>query len=213
MLFAYARSVKRTTYHHGDLREALLDACLRLLETEGLAAVSLRRVAREAGVSTGAPYHHFADRAALLAALSTRGFEMLHARLSAVRAAAGGTPLDTLAAMAAAYVGFAREHGVHFRLMFRPELSQPEKHPDTVVAADAAFAVLTEAIADSVAAGSLPAAKADILGLTWWSIGHGLASLWVDGHLDKRSAQLGTTTPDLVEDVLHTLNRLIAPHA
>ncbi|WP_405182297.1 TetR/AcrR family transcriptional regulator [Nocardia sp. NBC_01377] len=202
--------VKRTSYHHGALRDTLMDACLRLIDTEGIAAVSLRRVAREAGVSTGAPYHHFADRAALLAALSTRGFELLAAELTATRAAATGDPMDTLAALAAAYVRFAREHPAHFRLMFRPELSQPEKHPDTIVAADAAFALLTDAIADSVAAGLLPAAKAEILGLTWWGIGHGLASLWTDGHLEKRSAELGTTAPELVDDILRTLTDLIS---
>ncbi|WP_054812478.1 TetR/AcrR family transcriptional regulator [Nocardia arizonensis] len=203
--------VKRTTYHHGALRDALLDACLRLIESEGIAAVSLRRVAREAGVSTGAPYHHFADRAALLAALSTQGFQLLTTELAAARDATAATPMDTLAAMAAAYVRFAREHSGHFRLMFRPELSQPEKHADTVVAGDAAFAILADAIADSVAAGLLPADKAEILGVTWWSIGHGVAALWLDGQLDKRSAQLGTTTPELVDDIMGTLKELIGP--
>nr|WP_232542298.1 TetR/AcrR family transcriptional regulator [Nocardia bovistercoris] len=189
----------------------MLDACRRLIESEGIAAVSLRRVAREAGVSTGAPYHHFTDRAALLAALSTQGFETLGAELAAAKAAATGTPMQALSAMAAAYVRFAREHGAYFRLMFRPELSEPEKHPDTVVAADAAFAVLTDTIADAVAAGLLPADKAEVLGITWWAIGHGIASLWLDGQLDKRSEQLGTTTPELVEDIMATLNGLIDP--
>ncbi|MEV0298456.1 TetR/AcrR family transcriptional regulator [Nocardia sp. NPDC050710] len=203
--------VKRTSYHHGALRDALMDACLRLLETEGIAAVSLRRVAREAGVSTGAPYHHFADRAALLAALSTQGFELLAAELAATREAATGSPLDTIAALVATYVRVAREHPAHFRLMFRPELSQPEKHPDSMVAADAAFAVLTDTIADSVAAGLLPADKAEILGLALWGLGHGLASLWVDGHLMERCDQLGTTPTELVDDIMSTLTALIAP--
>jgi AcrR family transcriptional regulator len=75
----------RTSYHHGALRETLLDATLRLIEAEGIAAVSLRRVAREAGVSPGAPYHHFADRADLLAALSARGYELLAADLAQAR--------------------------------------------------------------------------------------------------------------------------------
>ena len=82
----------RTSYHHGALRETLLDATLRLIEAEGIAAVSLRRVAREAGVSPGAPYHHFADRADLLAALSARGYELLAADLAAARNGTGTGP-------------------------------------------------------------------------------------------------------------------------
>ncbi|TQM33089.1 TetR/AcrR family transcriptional regulator [Nocardia bhagyanarayanae] len=203
--------VKRTSYHHGALRDELIAACLRLIETEGIAAVSLRRVAREAGVSTGAPYHHFADRAALLATLSTKGFELLAAELTAARAAATGSPLDALGALTVAYVRFSREQPAYFRLMFRPELSQPEKHPDAVAAGDAAFAVLADAIGDCVAAGLLPADKADILGITWWGIGHGLASLWLDGQLEKRSTQLGTTAPELVEEVLRTVSSFLAP--
>src|SRR5919204_5566144 len=112
----------RTSYHHGALRETLLDATLRLIEAEGIGAVSLRRVAREAGVSPGAPYHHFADRADLLAALSARGYELLAAQLAAARTGAG-SPARALAGLMRAYVAFARLEPGYFRLMFRPELS------------------------------------------------------------------------------------------
>lgn len=206
---AYARTVTRTSYHHGALRDELLAACLRLIETEGIAAVSLRRVAREAGVSTGAPYHHFPDRAALLATLSTQGFQLLGAELAAARTAAT-TPLDALTALAAAYVRFAREHPAYFRLMFRPELSQPDKHPDTLSAGDAAFAVLADAVADCVSAGVLPADRADTLAVMWWSLGHGVASLWLDGQLEKRADQLGTAAPVLVDDIMRTFAAPIA---
>src|ERR1700733_7896727 len=81
-------AVTRDSYHHGALREALLTASLQLIEAEGIGAVSLRRVAREAGVSPGAPYHHFPDRASLLAALSAQGFQLLAGELAAARAAA-----------------------------------------------------------------------------------------------------------------------------
>ncbi|MFD0364974.1 TetR/AcrR family transcriptional regulator [Nocardia sp. GCM10030253] len=200
----------RTSYHHGALRDTLLAACLRLIETEGIGAVSLRRVAREAGVSTGAPYHHFADRSALLAALSTQGFELLGSDVAAARAAAD-TPLHALTALAEAYVRFSQEHPGHFRLMFRPELSQPDKHPDGMAAGDAAFAVLAETVADCVAAGLLPSDKADTLAVAWWGLAHGLASLWLDGQLEKRSVQLGTAAPALVDDIMRTFTTLIAP--
>ncbi|MFQ6329931.1 TetR/AcrR family transcriptional regulator [Nocardia sp. CWNU-33] len=202
----------RTSYHHGALRDTLLAACLRLIETEGIGAVSLRRVAREAGVSTGAPYHHFADRAALLAALSTQGFQLLGNEVTAARAAAD-TPLQALTALAETYVRFSREHPGHFRLMFRPELSQPDKHPDAMDAGDAAFAVLADTVADCVAAGLLPADKADTIAVAWWGLAHGLASLWLDGQLEKRSVQLGTEAPALVDDIMRTFTALIAPSA
>ncbi|WP_433634361.1 TetR/AcrR family transcriptional regulator [Nocardia sp. CA-120079] len=202
----------RTSYHHGALRDTLLAACLRLIETEGLAAVSLRRVAREAGVSTGAPYHHFADRSALLAALSTQGFRQLGSDLAAARAAAR-TPLQALTALAETYVRFSQENPGYFRLMFRPELSQPDKHPDAGAAGDAAFDVLADTIAEAVAAGLLPADKADTLAVMWWSLAHGMASLWLDGQLEKRSIQLGTTAPTLVEDIMRTFTALVGPGA
>ncbi|MEV0761199.1 TetR/AcrR family transcriptional regulator [Nocardia sp. NPDC050435] len=191
----------RTSYHHGALRGALMDACLRLIDTEGIAAVSLRRVAREAGVSTGAPYHHFADRAALLAALSANGFERLGAALAAARATAD-TPLAALTALAEAYVQFSREQPAYFRLMFRPELSQPEKHPDAAVAGEAAFAVLADTVADCVAAGLVEPERADTVTVAWWGIAHGLASLWLDGQLAKRANLMHTTAPDLVQNII-----------
>ncbi|WP_062982051.1 TetR/AcrR family transcriptional regulator [Nocardia anaemiae] len=200
----------RTSYHHGALRDTLLAACLRLIETEGLGAVSLRRVAREAGVSTGAPYHHFADRSALLAALSVQGFRQLGRDLADARAAADG-PLRALTALAETYVRFSQENPGYFRLMFRPELSQPDKHPDARAAGDAAFDVLADTIADAVAAGLLPADKADTLAVMWWSLAHGMASLWLDGQLEKRSIQLGTTAPTLVEDIMRTFTALVGP--
>jgi AcrR family transcriptional regulator len=174
--------VTRASYHHGALREALLSASLQLIEAEGIGAVSLRRVAREAGVSPGAPYHHFPDRASLLAALSARGFQLLAGQLSAARAAAD-SPLQALSALIRAYVAFAQQNRAYFRIMFRPELSEPRKHPDAKAAEDAASACLEETVADCVRAGVIAAAQADELAITAWSLGHGMASLWLDGEL------------------------------
>ncbi len=174
--------VTRASYHHGALREALLTVSLRLIEAEGIGAVSLRRVAREAGVSPAAPYHHFPDRAALLAALSAQGFQLLAGGLAAARAAAD-SPVRALTAMIRAYVAFAQQNPAYFRLMFRPELSESHKHPDAKAAEDAASACLEETVADCVRAGVIPAAQADELAITAWSLGHGMASLWLDGEL------------------------------
>ncbi|MGI5217896.1 TetR/AcrR family transcriptional regulator [Nocardia sp. CA-290969] len=199
----------RTSYHHGALRDALLTACLRLIETEGIAAVSLRRVAREAGVSSGAPYHHFPDRAALLADLVTQGFRLLAERLTEARTTAD-SPTAALLALEQSYIRFARDKPAYFRLMFRPELSQPEKHPDARAAGEAAFGVLAEAVGDCVAAGELSPDRAETTVLTVWALGHGLASLWLDGHLDKRADILGASPAALVDSVLGGLDGFLA---
>lgn len=105
---------RRSTYHHGDLRTALLTAALDLLEREGLRALSLRNVARKAGVSPAAPYHHFAGRPALLAALSEHGFALLAAALDRARRSGGDLPLLP---MGEAYVRFAGEQPELYHLM------------------------------------------------------------------------------------------------
>jgi AcrR family transcriptional regulator len=202
----------RTSYHHGALREELLSASLHLIEAEGIGAVSLRRVAREAGVSPGAPYHHFADRASLLAALSAQGFRLLASELAAAKATAS-SPVHALSALLRAYVAFAQQQPAYFRLMFRPELSQPQKHPDVEAAGDAASGYLEETVADCVHAGIISAAQADCLAVTIWGLGHGLASLWLDGQLRHTWDDPGALTAQitvLLESVLgagHALGR------
>jgi len=104
-------------YHHGDLRRALINAARQLLETEGPAALSLRAVAREAGVSPAAPYHHFKDKSELLAAVAEEGWAMLSEALSAAFEAAG-PEADKLLATPTAYVQFARQHPALYRVMF-----------------------------------------------------------------------------------------------
>ena len=113
-------------YHHGDLRRALLDAAAELLEQRGVEGLTLREVARRAGVSHAATYHHFVDRAALIAALVESGFRQLTLAMQTAAAAVGGgvpgSTLDRLRAIGVAYVVFATQHPALFRLLCRPEL-------------------------------------------------------------------------------------------
>lgn len=203
---------RRTGYHHGALREELLAACRRLIEAEGIGAVSLRRVAREAGVSPGAPYHHFPDRAALLAALSTQGFALLADRLRQARAAAADPPA-ALGALVVAYVEFAREQPAYFQLMFRPELSRSEKTPDLQTAGDAAFDLLVEAVRECQRAGAAPGGDPGPLVGMVWALGHGLAALWLDGPLEDRTARLGTSPAALTQQVARMLQTALASAA
>ncbi|HZE38898.1 MAG TPA: TetR/AcrR family transcriptional regulator [Stackebrandtia sp.] len=199
----------KTSYHHGNLRTELMEACLRLVDEEGIGAVSLRRVAREAGVSPGAPYHHFADRAALIAELTARGFTDLTARLRAVRAEAAD-PVTALVELLEAYVEFAGRHRAYFLLMFRPELSASDKHPDVQAAGDDALAVVAEAIEDCRRAGMFAAVDSDGLVVTLWSLAHGLAALVVDGKIDKMCLDNDIVPDELLSKVKDTVTALLS---
>ena len=199
----------RASYHHGSLRETLISACLELIRAEGIGAVSLRRVAREAGVSPGAPYHHFADRSALLTAICVEGFRLLESRLTEARAGAA-SPDAALTALMKAYVRFAHEQPAYFHLMFRPELVRPDEHPDAKSAGKWAFRVLREVVEECQLAGTVPPGPAAPLIGTVWALGHGLASLWVDGPLQDRSKDLGESPEALIDQVATGMRAILA---
>lgn len=171
-------------YHHGDLRRALLAAATEAIEEKGPAALSLRELARRAGVSHAAPAHHFGDKAGLLTALAAEGFELLAAALHD----AG----DDFLEIGVAYVRFAVDHRAHFEVMFRPDLYRADE--ETVAAArkqarDALFAGLArfQATRPATASGGDEDDTA-ATGLAAWAIAHGFATLWLGGALP---AQLG----------------------
>jgi AcrR family transcriptional regulator len=165
-----------------DLRARVLAASLSLLETEGLAALSLREVARRAGVSHQAPYHHFADREAILAALVAEGFDDLTARLErALEGAADDTPAAANLAMGLAYVDFALSRPGIFRVMFRPELVDHRHFAEANAAGERSFAMLGRLIERLGTAKT--AAEAQVQASLHWAVVHGLATLFVDGKL------------------------------
>lgn len=186
----------RPSYHHGALREALLKATLELIESEGIGAVSLRKVARAAGVSPGAPYHHFADRAALLTALSDEGFQLLATALTEAHTTAH-TPPDALEAMLRAYLAFAETHPAYFRLMFRPELKQSKSESGEEVA-ESAFEVVEQTVAECLTRNPALTVHKDVLALALWSLVHGLAALTLDGQLEHRTPDPTTTTNQII---------------
>ncbi len=151
-------------YHHGDLRRALLDAAVEVIATSGVAALSLRDLARRAGVSHAAPTHHFGDKAGLLTAVAGEGYALLGAALFA----AGGDFLER----GVAYVGFALDQPAHFEVMFRPTLYRTDD-PALAAARDKTAAALY---------GAAPSPSREA-GLAGWSIAHGLATLWLSGNL------------------------------
>jgi len=177
----------RPAYHHGDLRRALVDAALALVTEEQDWGFSLREVTRRAGVSHNAPYHHFADKRALLAAVAAAGYEALRARLVAATADTP-SPEAALLAIGAAYVRFGLGNPAHYRLMFGPTLTIGEGGLPAVVAEAAAGvkAVLGEAVLRGAQTGHFAVsptsqAELDLAVLSAWSLVHGLTMLAIDG--------------------------------
>ncbi|MFI7102891.1 TetR/AcrR family transcriptional regulator [Streptomyces sp. NPDC050161] len=162
--------MNQRSYHHGDLRRAIVDATVQAITESGPADWSLRDVARRAGVSHAAPAHHFGDKAGLLTAIATEGFELFAEALT--RAGADFLEVGT------AYVRFAVGHRAHFEVMFRPELYHPDD-PAVSAARDRARDVLAQG------ARTLTTDKAQerTAALAAWSLVHGLSTLWLSGAL------------------------------
>ncbi|WP_338495691.1 TetR/AcrR family transcriptional regulator [Streptomyces sp. SJL17-4] len=155
-------SRNRNTYHHGDLRQSVLDAALDVITAEGPGALSLRDLARRAGVSHAAPAHHFKDRTGLLTAIATEGYDLLAVALA-------GTP--ELRERGVGYVRFATAHPAHFQVMFQPELLRADD-PDLLAAKERASAELRAGVAGLT---DVPDARA--AGIAAWSLAHGFATL------------------------------------
>ncbi|SCG51417.1 TetR/AcrR family transcriptional regulator [Micromonospora humi] len=159
------------SYHHGDLRRTLLAAAVEAIAESGPAALSLRDLARRAGVSHAAPAHHFGDKAGLLTALAVQGFDGLG---EALRAAG-----DDFRESGVAYVVFAVRHRAHFEVMFRPDLYRADD-PELVAARERTGELLRGGVSRHT--GREPDADA----LAAWSIAHGFAELWLAGALPSR---------------------------
>ncbi|MFE3824435.1 TetR/AcrR family transcriptional regulator [Streptomyces sp. NPDC059092] len=202
----------RESYHHGSLREELISACVALIEDEGIGAVSLRRVARQAGVSPRAPYHHFPDRSTLLAAICVQGHELLEPQLRQAREQAP-TGARALGAIIHAYVEFARNHPAHMHLMLRSELSEPDKNPEAHNAGAGALRILTEAVEDCQREGSAPPGDPNTLVGMVWALGVGIVTLWLDGPLENRCVQLGTTPEQLTARIAAMLESMMSAGA
>ena len=168
-------SKRGAAYHHGDLRRVLLEGASELLETNQFSSIGLREAARAAKVSPAAPYRHFRNREALLAAVAARGFERLAAALSGVRDAPEG---DRLRVMGRAYLDFALAHRNLFRLMFSSEISKDD-HADLRTASQQAM----EALQSAMRSKGVESAREAAVGA--WALVHGLAQLLVDDQLSK----------------------------
>jgi AcrR family transcriptional regulator len=181
-----AKRPARRGYHHGNLRRALLDAAIALIQSEGADALTLRAAARGAGVSQAAPYRHFTDKDGLLAAVAEEGFRLMTAGMRAAAAAHADDAIGALRACGLTYVAFARAHPAHFRVMFGRYVANRAAHPDLREAAGEAFAQVEACIVAGQQAGFVVEGDVTSLAITSWATIHGLASLLVDGQLEER---------------------------
>jgi AcrR family transcriptional regulator len=173
------RPSKNAPYHHGDLRRALLEAALELLVEGGPDAVSLRDVAKRAGVSHAAPYRHFVSKDAMLRAIAQQGFAALRGHLEAA-AAKRRDPLGRFEAMGFGYVAFARAHPGELKLMFRPRLFEPDG-AESLEKRSSAFGILVDAIVACQEAGIFRRGDARPMAFAAWSMVHGFSMLLLEG--------------------------------
>ena len=191
------RAREERGYHHGNLREALIQAARELIAEKGPAGFTFADAARSAGVSAAAPYRHFRDRDALLADVAREGFTRFEAMLTTGWAAGKPEPITAFHNVGRAYLAFARSEPAYYAAMFESGLP-PDLNPELRAASDRAFGVLRAAAEQLV--GLLPAGKrppALMMSLHVWSMAHGIASLFGRGDSGRRT--LPMTAEELLE--------------
>ncbi|NJL47667.1 MAG: TetR/AcrR family transcriptional regulator [Leptolyngbyaceae cyanobacterium SM2_5_2] len=176
-------SVAKNTYHHGDLRQGLIDAAISLISEEGISDLSLRQVARRVGVSHNAPYRHFEDKEALLAAVAEQGFQALGVAMETARQGMSIDASQRLEAIGIAYVKFALAQPFHYRLMFGDYHDNLSKYSALAEAAQQSFMVLVSTIQEGQAAGIFRSANPVDIARVAWSLVHGQSMLALDNKL------------------------------
>jgi AcrR family transcriptional regulator len=174
---------KPPVYHHGDLRNALIQAGLELLAEGGAQKLDLRKVARRVGVSHAAPYRHFADRQALIAAINEEGFHRLAERIQSTLHDVPDEPFEQLLGVARVYVQFAQENPWLMREMFSGLTIERETFESLQTASKTVYRLYAEVVRRGQACGKIvdgdPAALAGVL----WSVLHGLAMLIIENQM------------------------------
>ena len=187
-------------YHHGDLRNALVQAGLAILAAEGMHGLTLREVARRAGVSHTAPYRHFANKGALLAAIAEEGFEQLAETTRSAIARFPDDPRMQLTAAYAAYVRFALDNPDHLRVMFSGHITGPDRPDSLQAAAEAAFGLLVGIVCTGQRTGVLAEGDPVRLAVAAWAMMHGLAVILTERQLSPLA--VGASSPDQAAQVL-----------
>jgi len=174
---------KKKSYHHGDLKNALIKAGLEILAKDGVSGMSLRKVAKKAGVSHAAPYAHFADKQALIAAISTEGFRQLYDRVSVVAEENKINPSRQLVEAAWTYVQFAMDDRDRFKVMFSGVLEKEKEYPEFVMESQRNFQLVKMIVEANQVSGILRSGPSDLMALSAWGIVHGFVMLLLEGQI------------------------------
>ncbi len=170
-------------YHHGDLENALIQAGVEILSKEGIEGLSLRKVAKRVGVSYSAPYAHFKDRQALIAAISTEGFKQLYDALEIAVAAHADDPRQQLVEAAWTYVQFATDSPAIFKVMFSGVLEKEKDYPSFVEISRKAFDKVVQIVQACQQAGVLRPADPELMTVSMWGQVYGVISLVLEGQV------------------------------
>lgn len=193
---------KQGNYHHGDLRRAVIDMALQLIADQGIESLTLREIAQRVGVSRMAPYRHFENKAVLLAVLAQEGFQALYIHLQKVLAQSSDQPLERLQELGVAYILYAVENPVHYRVMFDSSLSDRTIYPPLYQTAVKNFECLVQVLIECQQAMLIREGDPKQLAQINWALVHGLSMLLID----RQFATMGCApVEELANSALNTL--------
>lgn len=195
---------RKKSYHHGDLKNALIAAGADILSKEGVSALSLRKVAQKAGVSHAAPYAHFADKQALIAAISTEGYKKLYEQIARVATQYRSEPLRRLVESSWAYVQFALDEPDHFKVTLSGMIEKEQDYPAFVETAKQTFALVVEIVAQCQQAGILRQGASDLTAVSVWALIHGFVTLLLENQISHTVLERYTAR----EMFIYTLNQI-----
>ena len=199
----------KRTYHHGDLKNALIEAALAHIARDGARALSLREVARSAGVSHTASYRHFRSKESLLAAIAEQGFHRLSDMMRVAIQQHSNDPPAMLRASGVAYVEFGVRYPDHLQIMFSGLIGRHDDYPELKTAGQEAYELLASSVRAAMQAGLVRGPSEDIVSLTAWALVHGLALLIAGGQVDRDSKE-SFSAADLAFQVTGLLQQGIA---
>jgi AcrR family transcriptional regulator len=179
-------SEKKDKYHHGELRQATIDTAIQIVAERGIEALTLREVSQRIGVSRMAPYRHFENKSALLAAVAEEGFAMMYRYLQQTLTESPPEPLPRLQKLGIAYISFATSQPTHYRLMFGSLAVDRSIYPELHSTAAKNYNLLLQSVRECQEAGSICNDNPQEIAQMLWSLTHGLSMLIIDGQLDNK---------------------------